>query len=81
MIVALTIAGLVQASAWEEGLPVYRSVIMVAPFMVLRAFSGLLIVLGQVLLAYNVFKTLLFTEEPMEGPLEAPASLADARQA
>jgi cbb3-type cytochrome c oxidase subunit I len=73
MIVALTVAGLIQASAWEEGLPVYRGVIMVAPFMGLRAFSGLLIVLGQVLLVYNVFKTLIFAEDPLEGPLEEPA--------
>jgi len=76
MIVALTVGGLIQASAWEEGIPVYRGVIMVAPFMLLRAFSGLLIVLGQVLFVYNVVKTLVFAEEAGEGPLEDPASLA-----
>ena len=75
MITALTVGGLIQASAWEEGIPVYRGVIMVAPFMGLRAFSGLLIVLGQILLVYNIFKTLVFAEEALEGPLEEPSSL------
>jgi len=69
------VGGLIQASAWEEGIPVYRGVIMVAPFMGLRAFSGLLIVLGQVLLVYNIFKTIVFAEEAMEGPLEEPVGV------
>lgn len=81
MIVALTVGGLIQASAWEEGIPVYRGVIMVAPFMAMRAFSGVLIVLGQVLLVYNVFKTLIFTEEALEGPLEEPAGMAPQQPA
>lgn len=71
MITALTIAGLAQAAAWEEGIPVYRGALMVAPFMGLRAFSGLLIVLGQVLFLYNVLKTLFAPEAP-DGPVEAP---------
>jgi cbb3-type cytochrome oxidase subunit 1 len=75
MIVALTVGGLIQASAWEEGIPVYRGVIMVAPFMLMRAFSGLLIVLGQVLFVYNVVKTLVLAEEAGEGPLEDAATL------
>ena len=85
MMTALTIAGLIQASAWEEGIPVYRGVIMVRPFMAMRALSGVLIVAGQLLLVYNVFKTLIFTEDPIEDPLEeaAPAipSMATPTQA
>ena len=78
MMTALTIAGLAQAAAWEEGTPVYRGVIMVAPYMGMRAFSGLLIVTGQLLFVYNILKTLVFTsEETAEGPVEdtAPSPL------
>jgi cbb3-type cytochrome oxidase subunit 1 len=53
---------------------------MVAPFMLMRAFSGLLIVLGQVLFAYNVVKTLVFAEASVEGPLEEPAGIAPQPQ-
>jgi cbb3-type cytochrome c oxidase subunit I len=73
MMTSLTIAGLAQAAAWEEGTPVYRGVIMVSPYMGMRAFSGLLIVIGQLLFVYNILKTLVFTEETAEGPLEEAA--------
>ncbi len=74
MMTALTIAGLIQASAWEEGSVVYRTVIEARPYMVLRAFSGFLIVLGQVLFVYNIFKTVLSDEAPVEEPLEDPTA-------
>lgn len=70
MMAALTIAGLMQAAAWEEGLPVYRTVIMAGPYMLMRAFSGVLIVTGQLLFVYNILKTLVFREEPQEDALE-----------
>lgn len=70
MMTSLTIAGLMQAAAWEEGIPVYRTVIMASPYMLMRAFSGLLIVLGQLLLVYNILKTLVYREDPLEEPLE-----------
>ncbi len=73
MITSLTVAGLYQAAAWEEGTPLYRAggyVLM--PFMAGRFLSGVLIVLGQVLFVYNVLKTVFGTEAPIEEPLEAP---------
>ncbi|MBS1784851.1 MAG: cbb3-type cytochrome c oxidase subunit I [Acidobacteria bacterium] len=72
MIIALTVAGLTQAAAWEQGAHVYRGVLMVRPFMAFRAFSGLLIVLGQVLWVYNIIKTVWGSETLAEEPLEAP---------
>ncbi|HJW33896.1 MAG TPA: cbb3-type cytochrome c oxidase subunit I, partial [Holophagaceae bacterium] len=62
MMIALTVAGLAQAAAWEEGTVVYRTVIQVAPFMGLRVFSGVLIVTGQVLLVYNILMTVFGAE-------------------
>ncbi len=62
MMIALTVAGLAQAAAWEEGTVVYRTVVQVAPFMGLRVFSGLLIVVGQVLLVYNILMTVFGSE-------------------
>jgi cbb3-type cytochrome oxidase subunit 1 len=64
--IALTVAGLMQAAAWEEGTVVYRTAVMASPFMGLRAFSGLLIVIGQVLLVYNILMTVFGGQEPEE---------------
>jgi cbb3-type cytochrome oxidase subunit 1 len=73
MITALTVAGLYQAAAWEEGTVLYRAGgYVLGPFLLGRAFSGVLIVLGQVLFVYNVLKTVFGTEAPIEEPLEAP---------
>ena len=79
MMGSLTVAGLIQSSAWEEGSVVYRGVILVKPFMFFRAFSGLLIVLGQTLFVYNTIKTVFGSEAPIDEPLEAP--LANQAQA
>jgi cbb3-type cytochrome oxidase subunit 1 len=78
MIVALTVGGLIQASAWEDGVHVYRTTMMIMPYMLLRSVSGVLIVLGQVIFVYNTLKTVYGAEEPIDEALEAvnvPASI------
>lgn len=57
MMLSLTIAGLVQAAGWHFGIPVDQWVIELVPYWWIRTFSGVLIVLGQVLFMFNVYKT------------------------
>jgi len=57
MVFVLTIAGLIQASGWHFGIPVDQLVVEMFPYMFVRFISGVLIVLGQVLFIYNVYKT------------------------
>ena len=71
MISALTVAGLYQAAAWEEGTVVYRAgTYVLSPFMAARAFSGLLIVVGQILLFFNMYKTLFGHEGTLDESTE-----------
>jgi cbb3-type cytochrome c oxidase subunit I len=71
MISALTVAGLYQAAAWEEGTVVYRAgTYVLSPFMAARAFSGLLIVIGQILLFFNMYKTLFGHEGNLDESTE-----------
>ncbi|MBI4532734.1 MAG: cbb3-type cytochrome c oxidase subunit I [Candidatus Melainabacteria bacterium] len=58
MMTSLTIAGLIQAAGWNFGVPVDQWSLQIRPYWALRAISGVMIVLGQILLAYNTFKTL-----------------------
>jgi cbb3-type cytochrome c oxidase subunit I len=57
MMLALTIAGLIQASGWHHGIPVDQWVIEMHPYMLVRFISGIMIVAGQVLFLYNVYAT------------------------
>lgn len=58
MMVSLTIAGLIQSAGWAFGVPVDQWGLQIRPYWGLRAVSGVMIVLGQVLFAYNAFKSL-----------------------
>jgi cbb3-type cytochrome c oxidase subunit I len=54
----LTMAGLVQGSAWLEGETVYRSLPLILPYMSARALFGVLLVAAAVIGLYNVIMTL-----------------------
>jgi cbb3-type cytochrome oxidase subunit 1 len=58
MLVSLTIAGLVQAAGWAFGIPVDQWSLQIRPYWFLREISGVMILLGQFIFAYNTFKTL-----------------------
>ena len=58
MMTSLTIAGLVQAAGWSMGYPVDQWSNTLSPYWFLRAISGIMILTGQVIFCYNVFKTL-----------------------
>jgi cbb3-type cytochrome oxidase subunit 1 len=58
MMTVLTIAGLIQAAGWQLGYPVDQWSLAIRPYYFLRAISGVMIVTGQCLFAYNVWKTL-----------------------
>ena len=64
MMSSLTVAGLVQAAGWNFGIPVDQWSLAIRPYWAIRAFSGVMIFLGQVLFAYNVYKTLYSPEKP-----------------
>jgi cytochrome c oxidase cbb3-type subunit 1 len=58
MMLSLTTAGLVQSAGWAFGIPVDQWSLQIRPYWLVRAFSGVMIVLGQVLFAYNAYRTL-----------------------
>ncbi|MBX2860500.1 MAG: cbb3-type cytochrome c oxidase subunit I [Vampirovibrio sp.] len=57
MMLALTIAGLVQAAGWHFALPVDQWGMELEPYMFVRFLSGVMIVLGQILFMFNIYKT------------------------
>ena len=58
MMTSLTTAGLIQSAGWAMGMPVDQWGLQIRPYWYLRTVSGIMIVLGQALFAYNVYKTL-----------------------
>lgn len=58
MMTSLTIAGLIQSAGWHHGVPIDLWSIEIKPYWILRAISGIMIVLGQLLFAYNAWKSL-----------------------
>jgi cbb3-type cytochrome oxidase subunit 1 len=58
MMISLTIAGLVQSAGWHHGVPVDQWVIELVPYWFLRSISGIMIVTGQFIFAYNTYRTL-----------------------
>ncbi len=54
----LTAAGLIQGNSWRNGELEYKVLPQIHIYMVLRLFSGVLIVAGAVLGLYNVYRTL-----------------------
>ncbi|MFX5547121.1 hypothetical protein ABTD91_19430, partial [Acinetobacter baumannii] len=58
MMTSLTIAGLVQSAGWAAGFPVDQWSLYIRPYWFLRSLSGIMIVTGQCIFAYNVYKTL-----------------------
>ncbi len=65
-LVVLSIAGLVQGSAWNNGETVYRVIPEIAPYMVLRAMFGVLILTGAFVGFYNFVQSVR-RGEPIEG--------------
>ena len=71
----LTAAGLIQGVGWYNGEAIYRVLPEIAPFMVLRAALGILIMAASFLGLYNAIRTLRGaplreSESPLqEGPL------------
>jgi cbb3-type cytochrome oxidase subunit 1 len=58
---------LVQAAGWAFGIPVDQWSLQIRPYWFLREISGIMILLGQCIFAYNVFKT-LYTPVPAPTP-------------
>jgi cbb3-type cytochrome c oxidase subunit I len=70
MMLSLTTAGLIQAAGWQMGIPVDQWGLSIRPYWFLRAISGVMIVLGQFIFAYNTYKT-LYTKAPQPVALKA----------
>ena len=70
MFTSLTIAGIAQAVGWWFGFPTQQWHIMMQPALIFRVISGIMIVIGQLLFAYNVFKTARMGK-PIEGGVPA----------
>ncbi len=68
MMTSLTIAGLVQSAGWAMGIPVDQWVITLVPYWFLRSISGVMIVTGQCLFAYNTYQTLFGAASAPESP-------------
>jgi cytochrome c oxidase cbb3-type subunit I len=63
MMISLTIAGLIQAAGWHHGIPIDQWTLELEPYWIIRSISGLMIVLGQVLYMFNMYKTLFSPAE------------------
>lgn len=74
MLVSLTIAGLVQAAGWHFGIPFDQWVLELAPYWLVRTISGVLLLLGQIVFAYNVYKT-IFAKKGVDPLPESPTGL------
>ncbi|MGH9550804.1 MAG: hypothetical protein ACRD3W_15590, partial [Terriglobales bacterium] len=57
MMVSLTTAGLIQAAGWNFGIPVDQWSLQIRPYWFFRAISGIMILLGQCIFAYNLYKS------------------------
>jgi cytochrome c oxidase cbb3-type subunit 1 len=57
MVVDLTIAGLVQAADWRQGLPFIYSVLELHTYWILRSVSGAALIVSEVLFVYNLWRT------------------------
>ncbi|HEY9868052.1 MAG TPA: cbb3-type cytochrome c oxidase subunit I, partial [Candidatus Obscuribacterales bacterium] len=76
MMISLQVAGLIQAAGWAYGAPVDQWSLTIRPYWAIRAFSGVMIVLGQFIFAYNAFKSLYAApkvEEVKAKPAEVKA--------
>lgn len=62
MMLSLTIAGLIQAAGWHFAVPVDQWVVELEPYMFVRWVSGVMIVLGQILFMFNIYKTVFGKE-------------------
>lgn len=58
MMISLTIAGLIQAAGWHFTLPYDQLVMEMQPYFLVRFFSGIMLVAGQILFMLNIFKTI-----------------------
>ncbi|MCE5326205.1 MAG: cbb3-type cytochrome c oxidase subunit I [Planctomycetaceae bacterium] len=76
-LVVLTIAGLIQGQAWNNGETVYRVLPTISAYMVLRVVFGVLIITGAIIGLVNLILTLTrgqrFEPAPIEQPQEDPA--------
>jgi cytochrome c oxidase cbb3-type subunit I len=71
MMISLTIAGLVQAAGWHHGIPIDQWVIELEPYWIVRSLSGVMIVLGQILFMFNIYKTVFNPQQCEELPQSA----------
>jgi len=69
----ITIAGLIQGSAWLDGEGVYKVLPRIAPYMALRAGLGMFIIAAAVLGLYNVIMTIRHGKPLATAPEEVAA--------
>ncbi len=73
--VVLTTVGLIQGNSWYNGETVYRTLPMLAPYMVMRLVLGLFIITGALVGFYNLVMTLRKGRPAAEGELQGPEPL------
>jgi cytochrome c oxidase cbb3-type subunit 1 len=74
-VVALSIAGIEQGTAWASGAPFIASVQAASPFWVLRSVAGSMMFVSHLLFAYNVYLMVRNGSKPAveAGTLQATA--------
>ncbi len=75
--IVLTAAGLVQAGGFAGGIPIIKILPEIQSLWIGRAASGTVIIIGQYIFAYNIWRTAL---DARKAPAEKPAT-ADAAPA
>jgi cytochrome c oxidase cbb3-type subunit 1 len=74
MFIDLLAAGLVQGFLWRSLAPWEESVVVSVPFWLIRSVSGTMIFVGQVLFAYNLWRTARAGSPAPESSLAAAAA-------
>jgi cytochrome c oxidase cbb3-type subunit 1 len=81
MFLDLTVAGLVQGSQWLNGEAMYRVVPQMTIYMIIRAVSGIGILSGLLLQAYNVLMTVFAPARELAESPDELVGVAPARPA
>jgi cytochrome c oxidase cbb3-type subunit 1/cytochrome c oxidase cbb3-type subunit I/II len=63
---SLTVAGLIQGEAWQQGEVVYRVISELKVYFIIRGMSGVMILIGSLLFIYNVLMTMRNPQEELE---------------
>ncbi len=76
MTMALRFAGVMQGTMWVHGGSFYSSIAPLMTYNIIRAISGAVIIIGQVVMVYNLYHTLRSAKTQKQTTTQVPARAA-----